>query len=171
MVELNINQVDKSPFAAALESAFDDTGLFTRKEWAKFLGVKEVSISDWVNDRNLPRPSHLSTMLLTLEGSSDVKEAPLEAFKAMAARPATEVSPHGKRMLPTVMEYAKRPVFSALSSALAKLSPDEQGELLSGIYAEGVEKPDAEAVRQKAEAFLRNKSITQANYSASAVGM
>lgn len=127
----------KSIFALAIKALLDETNLFNRREWAEFLGVSEPAISQWVGDKTIPRPDLLYMMVDVLEHSTDVPEAPLKAFQAMAQQAATEVSPHGKRMLPTVWAYMTRPAFSELSSTLAKLSPEEQAKLLFEKHKKG----------------------------------
>ena len=121
----------KSPFAEALEGLIDDTRLYSRREWAKLLGIKEPAISQWLSEETIPRASNLNLIFVTVERASDAEKAPLEAFRRMAQRPATEVSPkNGRRMLPNVWAYMKRPIFDELSNKLAKLSPAEQERLL-----------------------------------------
>src|ERR1700691_2664080 len=95
-----MSQVKKSAFAQALLDLFDGTGLFARKEWAELMGVSTSAISQWLSDSTIPRPDHLYMIFDTLKGS-DVPEEPVENFRRMAEKPATSVSPHGKRMLPT----------------------------------------------------------------------
>src|SRR3712207_1433798 len=101
----------KSIFAAVIKALLDETNLFNRREWAEFLGVTESAISQWVGDKTIPRPDLLYMIVDVLEQSTDIPEAPLESFKDMARRVATEVSPHGRRMLPTVWAYMTRPAF------------------------------------------------------------
>ncbi len=123
-----------SPFAEALKSLLDDSGVFDRKDWAYLCGVKQIKIDDWLADTSIPRPHDLNMIVITIERSSDMKKEPLEKFIEVTQRRATEVSPHGARMLPTVCEYMKRPAFNELSSQLAKLEPQEQAKLLLRIY-------------------------------------
>jgi hypothetical protein len=133
-----MNQTNsKSQFAIALIGLLDRTNLFERYEWAELLSVSEPAISQWVGDKTIPRPENLYMIVATIQQSSGVPEAPLAIFKTMAQRIATEVSPHGKRMLPTVWEYMMRPAFSELASRLAKLSPAEQEKLLEETYLKG----------------------------------
>ena len=119
-----------SQFAAALKRILDDTEIFSREDWSEILGVPASMIQMWVDDKNLPRASHLGMILTTLEISAGIPEEPLEEFKAMASLRATEVSPFGVRMLPTVMEYINRPIFGDLARKLGPLSVKEQEELL-----------------------------------------
>jgi hypothetical protein len=122
--------ISKSLFALSISGLLDKTNLFNRREWGEFLGVSEPAISQWVGDKTIPRPDNLYMILDILQQSTDIPEAPLRSFKDMARRNAIEVSPHGKRMLPTVWEYMTRPAFSDLSSKLAKLSTEDQEKFL-----------------------------------------
>jgi hypothetical protein len=128
-----MNQLERSEFARALTSLFDDTGLFTRKEWADLIGVSPSAVSQWLSDATVPRADHLYMIFDTLKGS-DVPQQPLDNFRRMAELPAITVSPHGKRMLPTVWAYMTRPAFDALSNQLAKLDTKEQEELLENAF-------------------------------------
>jgi energy-coupling factor transporter ATP-binding protein EcfA2 len=121
----------KSPFAEALTGLLDNTQLFQRREWASLLGIKESAISQWLSEETIPKATNLNMVFVTVERASDADKGPLETFRQMATLPALEASPrNGKRMLPTVWEYMKRPVFDQLSSELAKLTPAEQEQLL-----------------------------------------
>jgi hypothetical protein len=125
---------NKSAFALSLTELLDNTNLFDRREWSEVLGVTEPAISQWVGDKTIPRPDNLHMIVITLERSSGVNRAPLRSFKSMAQLKATEVSPHGKRMLPSVWEYMMRPAFSELSGKLAKLPIAEQERLLDEMF-------------------------------------
>ncbi len=136
-----------SPFAEALRRLLDETNLFNRQEWVQLLfggvvGNKEylpkkiALIESWTRDEQIPGAMDLNMMWLTLEQASDVPRKPLEPFRALMKRRATEVSPLGNRMLPTVWEYMKSPASCELSSRLAKLSPKDQGKLLEELYPE-----------------------------------
>lgn len=127
---------DNVTFVDALRSLLDDTDLFERKDWAKFLGVSEEKINTWLSEEDIPRPFCLSMIFLALKNSSDVKKEPLKRFSEMAKLRSTTVSKLGKRMLPSVTEYMDRPIFSELSNRLAKLKPEEQEQLLEELYPE-----------------------------------
>jgi len=113
----------------------DTSKIFTHKEWAKILGVATNTIEMWLSDRAIPRCFHLLMLHTTLTHSSDVDQASLERFNSMAQQPAREVSEKfGSLMLPTVWEYMKRPVFSEVSSKLAKLNIKQQAAYLEKLY-------------------------------------
>jgi hypothetical protein len=117
-----------------------DCGLFSREEWAWILfgAKKHVNrIEEWINEDTVPADYSLNMIVTTLNLSSDVPKDILERFKKMAQLPARKVSKHGSLMLPTVWEYMKRPIFSDLSSKLAKLnSIQEKKDLLESLYPE-----------------------------------
>ena len=121
-------------FANALTGLLDKTNLFTRDEWAKVLGVTEATIQDWTEDKDLPRPDQLYVIVVTLQRSSDVPEEPLKIFDWVSKISSVQVSPLGKRMLPNIFTYMMRPAFSDLSGRLAKLSIEEQENLLVNLY-------------------------------------
>ncbi len=94
-----------SLFAEALVSLFDYTGFFARPEWARFLGVTEADIEEWLADRAIPIPSLLRMTLDALTSSDGVPSWPVDKFRAMAALPAREVSPLGYLMGVSVRMY------------------------------------------------------------------
>lgn len=96
-----------SAFATALASLLDDTHFFSRAEWAAMLRVPLASLDEWTSDRRFPRADLLRIVLDTLEGRSDIPPEPIVAFRAMARRPAKEVSPFGDEMGATVEAYMK----------------------------------------------------------------
>jgi hypothetical protein len=126
-----------SPFVSALRAMLD-CGLFSRKEWSKYLFIVKPSrdkIEEWLNEESIPDNHDLNMIFLALEHSSDIPKDVVDKFKEMAQLPAREVSKHGSLMLPTVWEYMKRPMFSELSSKLAKLNTvQEKKDLLESIY-------------------------------------
>jgi hypothetical protein len=66
----------KSLFAEALKGLIDHTKLFSRREWATFLGVKEATISEWLSEESIPRASHLNLIYVTVERASDANKEP-----------------------------------------------------------------------------------------------
>lgn len=128
-----------SPFADALRGLLDDTQVFNRREWAKLLGIREAAISQWLSEETIPRASNLNLIFVTIERASDAEKGPLDVFRQMAELPALEASPkNGKRMLPTVWSYMKRPVFDELSNQLARLSPADQERLLEEKFLSNI---------------------------------
>jgi hypothetical protein len=123
-----------SEFATALKSLFDDTDYFRREEWAQFLCVPLSRLETWLKDEDIPRPMNLSMIVTCLQESVVATQEPLKNFLEMASKRATEASPHGSRMLPTVKEYYSRLISSDESSVLAKMSPDQQVKHLEEKY-------------------------------------
>jgi transcriptional regulator with XRE-family HTH domain len=95
----------RSRFAEAVASLLDATGLYDRASWASFLGVSEAAISQWVNDRTIPRPDLLWLVLGLLEEKDSVAKEPVTAFLAIMDVPSQELSPHGDRFGPTLGDY------------------------------------------------------------------
>lgn len=126
--------VDRTLFADRLRDILDRTELHTRDEWAHLLDVSPAAISQWVNGKTIPRPEYIRMIVGVLEDLTGIDQKYLDAFKEMARRPATEVSRHGRRMLPTVEKYYTRPLFDEESNELAKLSPEAQEEYLNARY-------------------------------------
>lgn len=130
-----------SPFAETLRVWLDVSHIHSRKEWAAFFGVSQQTIDAWVMEQELPSPSQLNMLYTFIERCGlpeQQKKSLIELFDIMAkTMPSVDASPKfGKRMLPTVWEYMKRPLFSELSNKLAKLTPSEQEELLAEMYPE-----------------------------------
>ena len=143
-----------SLFSNALKSLLDETNLFDRSSWAEFLGVTESKIESWVQDEDIPKPYRLSMVVLALERSSNIPIEPLGEFYRISKMNSMEVSPHGVRMLPTVNEYYNRPDSTELSSALVKMSPEEQGEYLKKIYHQDCE---CEVCKNGIEGYLKKQ--------------
>lgn len=129
-----------SLFTERLEEMLDKTNLFNRREWAKFLLIEQERISAWLEEESIPSPYQLNMILIVLENPGSyhldmmIPQEYITKFKEMSLMPARNVSKFGKRMLPTVQEYMNRPIFSELSNQLARLSSQEQEELLEQLY-------------------------------------
>ncbi|MBM0105019.1 hypothetical protein JM946_09675 [Steroidobacter sp. S1-65] len=119
-----------SPFAAALRGLLDRTGLFTRAEWARVLGISTAALSQWVNDRTLPRAELLRQIVDIVRNADGVPPEPLADFEELSQQPADHVSPLGQRMLPNVSAYLRGGRLSQLGSELRKLTPSEQRSFL-----------------------------------------
>jgi hypothetical protein len=132
-MRLGADENSRSIFSQTLEIVLDHTGLFNRQEWAKFFMVPEAKIEEWLNDKSIPS-AHRLHLLYNALTNSNIPSKPLKFFTQMAALPARQVSPFGKLMLPTVMEYLSRPTFCELSNKLAKMSLEEQADYLDKLY-------------------------------------
>lgn len=126
-----------SPFALALRRLLDDTAYFTRAEWARFLGVSESALSQWVNDKTIPRADLLRVILDVLRSSANIPPEPLTEFDKISNYPAEEVSPLGSRMVPTVSDYIRKSTFVRLGNDLRRLSPEQQQRVLAEGSWEG----------------------------------
>jgi hypothetical protein len=149
------SQEARKEFRTALLGLLDKTGLLDRRGWSIVLGVSESAISQWVGGKTIPRPIHLKMVLATLKRSTNVPLEPLRDFEIMARKPATNVSPLGGRMLPTVAEYMSRPINSDLSRTLAKLSPERQEEHLRTELRQEVKVPTEAVVNAMDQKLTR----------------
>ena len=59
----------KSQFKHALRGLLYETGLFTKSQWATYLGVSESQINGWVRGQSFPRLEYLRMILDVLENS------------------------------------------------------------------------------------------------------
>lgn len=126
----------RSPFALALERLLDETNFFDRTRWASYLRIKPPSISQWVHDKTVPRPDILYMIWHTLDITADVPEEPMQLFAEIARRPASEVSPHGGRMEPTVWDYMTRSSAEEIAGSLRDMTREERRMLVDeGSYA------------------------------------
>ncbi len=119
-----------SEFAMALRSLLDETGVYTRSEWAEILNVTESAISQWVNDDTLPRAETLRRIVGTLDEDTRVADSVLEAFEVVARKPLSKISPHGPKTAPTLEHYMARPSRAAFDRVLESLPPHLQEEVL-----------------------------------------
>ena len=98
-------------FVKAIEGLLDDTNTFTRSQWANLLDITPSEINRWLLEKTIPRSDHLTMIFSILEmHENKVPQEPISFFKEIASFPADKVSIHGKKMLPTVWEYMKKPV-------------------------------------------------------------
>ena len=75
-------------FGQILEKLLDESELFSREEWADFLGlgVPTSTINDWVQNQSFPTPACLFVMADVLKGS-DVPEATLILLAELMSSP------------------------------------------------------------------------------------
>lgn len=97
-----------SIFARILIQLLDDANFYTRAEWGRFLGISEPAISQWVNDRTLPRADLLRMVVDVLRTRGGVAAGEgLMALDAIMDDPADMISPLGARLGPTLRSYLK----------------------------------------------------------------
>lgn len=100
-----------SLFASALSRLLDETGMFTRKEWARFFGVQPQLLEAWEQDEIFPRPDFLRVMLDLLNSAAGVPKAPLDEFQALMVKPLEEISPCGSSLkTKNLKEYLARDI-------------------------------------------------------------
>jgi hypothetical protein len=132
----------RSPFAIALERLLDDTGLFSKREqWARILGVTPAAISQWVQDKTVPRPEVLRILISVIKSRTKIPRRFIEEFEQLAALPAAEASPkHGHRVAKTAVHYGvgntfahymTAPVLEAFLRNLSALPPRLQEDVLT----------------------------------------
>jgi hypothetical protein len=120
----------RSPFAAALVRLLDDTRLMTRQQWAELLDVSPAAISQWVNDKTIPRPEVLRMIIDALEENSDLSHRVLGEFKEISRRPSEEISPNGDRMSPSIGHYIVKPLLEGFLRNLGGLDFEAQESIL-----------------------------------------
>jgi transcriptional regulator with XRE-family HTH domain/energy-coupling factor transporter ATP-binding protein EcfA2 len=117
-------------FGSALAGLIDRTGVFSRSEWATYLGISESAISQWIHGHTVPRADLLKTIYQTLLHTAGVPREPLEEFQRVAELPAATVSLLGTRMEPTVSEYMKRGGLGDLGRQLRAMNAKEKRTFL-----------------------------------------
>jgi hypothetical protein len=113
----------RSPFAEALRAALDQSGTFSRQEWAEVLQVSKPAISQWVNDHTLPEPENLRSIVEVVKSADGTPPEVVERLEAALQAPAAQVSPHGLRAGRSFADYAARPLFSAFTRMWNGLTP------------------------------------------------
>src|SRR5215471_11940692 len=124
------NDDQRSPFAAALVKLLDDTKLMTRQQWAELLDVSPAAISQWVNDKTIPRPEVLRMIIDALEEDPALSAQVLGEFKEISRRPSRDVSPNGERMSPSIGHYVVKPLLEGFLRNLGGLGFEAQESIL-----------------------------------------
>jgi transcriptional regulator with XRE-family HTH domain len=120
----------RSPFARILSRMLQESRLYTLVEWGDILGVRQSAISQWLHDKTLPRPEPLRMIQRVLEEHTDVPVDILADFEELINQPATDISPHGSKMGPTLGHYLIKPDWEAFERCVRPLSPKDQEEVL-----------------------------------------
>lgn len=120
----------KSPLARSLSRMLQESGLYKLVEWGDILGVRQSAISQWLHDKTLPRPEPLRMIQRVLEEHTDVPVGILADFEELINQPATDISPHGSKMGPTLGHYLIKPDWEAFERCVRPLSPEDQQEVL-----------------------------------------
>ena len=97
-----------STFARVLQQLLDETEFYTRANWSQFLGISEPALSQWVNDRTVPRADllRMAIDLLETRGGVGAGEA-LMALEAIMDKPSEKISPIGVRFAPNLRSYLR----------------------------------------------------------------
>ena len=127
---MNKSRKQRSEFATVLSRLLDNTQIFTRNEWSEELSVTSPAISQWVNDKTLPRPEVLRKIvgLVKARGTPQVALI-LREFQTMAQKPSSEVSKlfnrsHSKG--DSISEYMLKPLVEDFLSELKELPIEHQ---------------------------------------------
>lgn len=122
-----------SLFAQRLARLFDETGVFTRADWARVLGTEIEMLEDWTSDRGMPRPDLIAGVLDVLNNTDGAPMEPMLAFEELYELPAKEISPHSAIMGPNLKSYLTHVGFESVYR-LRGLSPFEQVLVLRGTW-------------------------------------
>jgi len=128
MIETASNETTqrRSPFARAFKSLLDDTGFYTRAEWANFLSMPEARLEKIVNDEAAPIASTLRMTLDILRMRGGAAAIPsLTEFDRIAQLPADQVSPHGVHTAPTIAIYLETETLVSFGRKLRSLTPGQ----------------------------------------------
>jgi transcriptional regulator with XRE-family HTH domain len=154
----------RSQLASVLAAIIDDSNIFDRETWAKLCYVSPSAISQWLSDSTLPRPENLRLLLHIAETTEGFPPATIALFRQIASRPSQEISPHARKIGPSLQTYLLGPMIDAMLDKLAVLPPEEQERLVSRFLFQcdggqeslfeqvpGFQPPplDAESVRQR----------------------
>lgn len=126
----------RSLFAALLRDLIEHTDIFPRSEWATTLGVTPAAISQWLNDKTVPRPRTLRSLLDVVRRYRGNDNKYLQSFLAIVDKPAHTVSPLGGRLGSSVGGYLASPVLEGFLRQLGTLSYSIQEAVLLNAVAE-----------------------------------
>ncbi|HEV7277073.1 MAG TPA: hypothetical protein VGN80_12370 [Devosiaceae bacterium] len=109
----------------------DGTGFYTRAQWGQFLGVSEPALSQWVNDRTVPRADLLRMVIdvLRTRGGAAAMEA-LASLEEIMDEPSEKISPIGSRFAPDLRSYLRVRSFSDIGRAIK-----DEVDALEGSFA------------------------------------
>lgn len=141
----------RSPFAEALRALLDDTGFLGRAGWAGLLGVSTAALSQWVNDKTLPRADLLRVVLDILRSrGGPAAEPSLKKFDALLDAPSTTISPMGARMGADLRTFTTKRSFLDFARSLNGLDSESQlAALQSGSWGREAPEPLQLAVTEE----------------------
>ncbi|MDP1027767.1 hypothetical protein Q5H91_11120 [Sphingomonas sp. KR1UV-12] len=145
-----------SVFARVVRQLLDDTAFYTRVQWSQYLGISTPALSQWTNDRTVPRADLLRMVvdLLRTRGGVAAGEA-LVALEAIMDQPAESISPIGTRFAPSLRDYLAVRSLGEVGESLRHLPLAEQIAVLRD-GAMGV--PFADPKVEASSADLRTSS-------------
>ncbi len=122
-----------SLFAKVLGAFISQPGWPDRENLAQTLGTTSEEISGWLSDRSIPSPDQLRCIVEIADAEplrSQLDERVSRSFAKMTQTRASQISPHGEQMLPTVGHYLMKPDIQRFSNLLDALPPNAQEEVL-----------------------------------------
>ncbi|MER9877947.1 MULTISPECIES: hypothetical protein [unclassified Mesorhizobium] len=127
-----------SAFARVLQQLLDESGFYTRAEWSQFLGISAPALSQWTNDRTVPRPDLFRMVidLLKTRGGGKAGIA-LMAVESIMDEPSEKISPIGSRFAPNLRAYLSVRSIGALGRSLREQPVKEQIAILRDGGASG----------------------------------
>lgn len=155
--------MEENKFGKALTDLLDETGVFTRAQWASYLYVSTSAISQWVNGKTVPRPDYLVSIISHLERykKAEVQEK-LDNFYLIADLPVGEVMPAellGRNSgMHTISDYLSsvfmqnlqydvnilpgrvRKTYTMLCSKISRILQEQLNEDKNGIESKKLEK-------------------------------
>jgi len=123
--------MERSLFAITLQKLLDETNVFNRADWARFLGVPEASIEKWLLDELVPRADLLHMLYSCVARSAPLHEA-VDRFEEMASSSAAVVTPHWRIMKPTVWKYMCQNGMDFFGKNFRVMSKEERDLLFEG---------------------------------------
>lgn len=116
-----------SPFSSMLKCLLDETELLKRAEWSLVLGISQPAISQWVNDKTVPRADVIRMIVDVVQtfGCGRGREA-LRLFEALLDEPSDSISPLGRRLVPNLRSYLSHHSYIEIARNLRSIPPDER---------------------------------------------
>ncbi len=145
--------VAESLFATVLGNLINQTAIFSRSEWATALGVTTAAISQWLNDKTVPRARTLRSLIDIVRRYRGADDFHLQAFFNIVDHPAHTVSPHGDRLGASVGRYLLSPVLEGFLRQLDTLSHSISETILLNALTE------CERLREQTERSAKDDNV------------
>src|ERR1043166_9186395 len=127
---MKAKKANRSKLATILVKMIDETKILRRDEWASILCVTPSAISQWLNDKALPRAEVMRSILSLLKEHDRIKPELLEEFNSLILIAAREVSPLFRSRIRTLFEYLLAPQLERFLRDLDSLHPESQERVL-----------------------------------------